>query len=80
LALLNLFTNAVTWVDGQGQVNIEVVGTLNQPRVIGTASVDNATFRTQALPQPLTNVTGNLEFNGDRLIVEQIQANYNRDR
>jgi translocation and assembly module TamB len=80
LALLNLFTNAVTWVDGQGQVNIEVGGTLNQPRVIGTASVDNATFRTQALPQPLTNVTGQLEFNGDRLIVEEIQANYNRDR
>ncbi len=79
LALLNLFTDAVTWVDGQGQVNIEVGGTLNQPRIIGTALVDNATLRTQALPQPLTNVTGNLEFNGDRLIAEEIQANYNRD-
>jgi translocation and assembly module TamB len=80
LALLNLFTDAVTWVNGEGQINIDVGGTLNQPNVTGTASVDNATFRTQALPQPLTNVTGNLEFNGDRLIVEQIQANYNRDR
>jgi translocation and assembly module TamB len=79
LALLNLFTDAVTWVDGQGQVNLDVGGTLNQPNIMGTASVDNATFRTQALPQPLTSVTGNLELNGDRLVIEQIQANYNRD-
>jgi translocation and assembly module TamB len=80
LALLNLFTDAVTWVDGRGQVNIEVGGTLKQPMIMGTASVENAIFKAQALGQPLTNVTGKLEFNGDRIVVEGIQARYNRDR
>jgi translocation and assembly module TamB len=80
LALLNLFTDAVAWVEGQGQVNVEIGGTLKQPIVMGTASVENATLKAQALPQPLTNVTGTVEFNGDRIFVQGIQALYNRDR
>ncbi|AFY76383.1 hypothetical protein Ple7327_0961 [Pleurocapsa sp. PCC 7327] len=76
LALLNLFTDAVAWVDGQGQVNVAVEGTLNQPIVRGTASVENATFKAQALPQLLTNVTGTVRFNDDRIVVEGIQARY----
>lgn len=78
LALLNLFTNQVTWVEGQGQINVEVQGTLDQPIVTGNASVKNATLKAQALPEPLTNVTGTVQFNGDRLIVEGIQGQYNR--
>jgi translocation and assembly module TamB len=77
LALLNLFTDAVAWVNGQGQVNVAVEGTLNQPIVRGTASVENATFKAQALPQPLTNVTGTVQFNDDRIVVEGIQARFN---
>jgi translocation and assembly module TamB len=76
LALLNLFTDAVTWVNGQGQLNVEVGGTLNQPMVMGTVAVENATLNAQALPEPLTNVTGTARFNSDRLIVEGIQAQY----
>jgi translocation and assembly module TamB len=76
LALINLFTDAVTWVEGQGQVDIEVGGTLDRPIAMGTATVENATIRAQALPQPLTNVTGIAQLNGDRIIVE-IQGQYN---
>lgn len=78
LALLNLFTDQVAWVEGQGQLNVEVQGTLDQPIVIGNLFVENATLKTQALPEPLTNVTGIAQFNGDRLIVENIQGQYNR--
>lgn len=80
LALLNLFTDAVAWVDGQGQVNVAVEGTFNQPIVRGTASVENATFKAQALPQPLTNVTGTVQFNDDRIVVEGIQAQYDGEQ
>jgi translocation and assembly module TamB len=80
LALINLFTDAVTWVEGQGQVNIEVGGTLERPIATGTATVENATLEAQALPQPLTNVTGMVEVNGDRIIVESIQGQYNRSQ
>ncbi|WP_035140624.1 translocation/assembly module TamB domain-containing protein [Fischerella sp. PCC 9605] len=51
LALLNLFTDQVTWVKGQGQLNVQVQGTLNQPVVMGKAVVENATFKAQALPE-----------------------------
>lgn len=79
LALLNLFTNQqVTWVNGQGQVNVNVQGTLNQPIINGVATVNNATFQAQALSDPLTNVTGTLQFNGDTLTVESLQGQYNK--
>ncbi|MBE9037696.1 translocation/assembly module TamB domain-containing protein [aff. Roholtiella sp. LEGE 12411] len=81
LALLNLFTNnQVSWVDGQGQVDLNVQGTLNQPIINGNATINNATFRAQALSAPLTNVTGQLKFNGNTLNAEGIQGSYNQGR
>jgi translocation and assembly module TamB len=78
LSLLNLLTNnQVSWVDGQGQVNVNVGGTLNQPIINGNAILNNATFRAQALQEPLTNVTGTVDFNGRTVNVAGIQGNYN---
>jgi translocation and assembly module TamB len=78
LALLNLFTNnQVTWVDGQGQVNLNVQGTLNEPIINGNATVNNATISAQALSEPLTNITGTAQFNGSTVSVNNIQALYN---
>jgi len=58
LALLNLLTNQVAWRDGQGQVQVQVRGTLEQPVATGIATVNNATISAQALPELLTDVTG----------------------
>ncbi|WP_373525597.1 translocation/assembly module TamB domain-containing protein [Nostoc sp.] len=78
LALLNLFTNnQVAWVDGQGQVDLNVQGTLDQPIINGNATLNNATFRAETLSEPLTNVTGTARFNGNTVSVESIQATYN---
>ncbi|MBD2411423.1 translocation/assembly module TamB domain-containing protein [Nostoc calcicola FACHB-3891] len=79
LALLNVFTNnQVSWVNGEGEVDVNVQGTLNQPIINGTARVNNATFTAQALSEPLTKVTGTILFNGDTINVENIQGNYNQ--
>ncbi|MEH1769894.1 MAG: translocation/assembly module TamB domain-containing protein [Nostoc sp.] len=79
LALLNLLTNnQVAWVDGQGKVDLNVQGTLNEPIINGNATLNNATFRAQALSDPLTNVTGTAQFNGSTVSVENIQGNYNQ--
>ncbi|NEU77695.1 translocation/assembly module TamB domain-containing protein [Nostoc sp. UIC 10630] len=79
LALLNLFTNnQVTWVDGQGKIDLNVQGTLNEPIINGNATVNNATVRAQALSEPLTNLTGTAQFNGNTVSVENIQATYNK--
>jgi translocation and assembly module TamB len=78
LALLNLFTDQVTWVNGQGLVNVNVQGTLDQPIIEGIATVTDATFQAQALTEPLTNVTGTLQFNGNTVSVEGIEGQYNQ--
>ncbi|MBW4564736.1 MAG: translocation/assembly module TamB domain-containing protein [Mojavia pulchra JT2-VF2] len=78
LALVNLLTNQVSWVDGQGQVNVQVEGTLDRPVTTGIATVNNATINVQSLSEPLTNVTGTARFAGDRLIVENLQGQYSR--
>ncbi|HEY9847246.1 MAG TPA: translocation/assembly module TamB domain-containing protein, partial [Candidatus Caenarcaniphilales bacterium] len=76
LALLNLFTRQVEWVDGKGRVNLQVRGTLNQPLVNGFITVTDSTLQAQALPEPLTNVTGTIRFNRDRIRVEQLSGQY----
>ncbi len=78
LALLNLFTNnQVAWVNGQGQVDLNVQGTLNEPIINGNVTLNDATFSAQALSEPLTNVTGTAQFNGSTVNVQGIQGTYN---
>lgn len=76
LAILNLFTNQVNWVSGQGQLNLTVQGTLDQPVTNGIASINNATINAQALTEPLTNVAGTIRFEGNTLIAENLQGEY----
>ncbi|MBD2163675.1 translocation/assembly module TamB domain-containing protein [Calothrix membranacea FACHB-236] len=78
LALLNLLNNQVKWVDGKGQVNVQVQGTLDRPETTGIATINNATINVQSLTEPLTNVTGTAQFAGDRLIVDNLQAEFSR--
>ncbi|NJL37614.1 MAG: hypothetical protein HC899_13395 [Leptolyngbyaceae cyanobacterium SM1_4_3] len=74
LALLNLFTDQVAWEGGEGFVSLEVDGTLKEPIATGIAQFNGATFSARALPDPLTDVTGRVEFNGSRIRVASLQG------
>ncbi|MBD2058278.1 translocation/assembly module TamB domain-containing protein [Oculatella sp. FACHB-28] len=74
LALLNLFTDQVAWEGGEGFVSLEVDGTLKEPIATGIAEFDGATFSARALPDPLTDVRGRVEFNGSRIQVASLQG------
>ncbi len=78
LGLLNLLTNQVAFENGQGQVNLTVRGTKEQPQVTGIATLNNATFTAQALPGKLTGVTANVQFNLDQINVENFSGNFNK--
>jgi translocation and assembly module TamB len=79
LGLLNLLTNQVTFVNGQGEVNLKVDGTLGQPRASGIATLNNATFTALALPdEPLTNVNGTVRFEGDLIVVDNLQGDFSK--
>ncbi len=68
LSALNLFTDQVAWINGQGNLNVVAQGTVSQPQVTGSLQVNNATIAAQALDAPLTNVTGNIRFESDRIV------------
>ncbi|MBD2681706.1 MULTISPECIES: translocation/assembly module TamB [Nostoc] len=80
LGLLNALTNQVVFEKGEGQVDLKVRGTLQQPEVDGIATVNNATFSTQALPGKLRRVTGKVLFNFDRILVENLQGRFSRGK
>jgi translocation and assembly module TamB len=69
LALLNLLNQQVAWVDGQGDVQLQVAGTLLQPVITGVITVQNAQLLAQALPEPITDLTGTIIFDRDRIRV-----------
>lgn len=76
LAVLNLLTNSVSWQGGQGQVELNVSGTLFQPIASGVATFENATLNSPNLPEPLTDATGRIEFDRDRVVVKAFQGNF----
>ncbi|MDF5707039.1 MAG: translocation/assembly module TamB domain-containing protein [Nostoc sp. S4] len=80
LALLNALTNQVMFEKGEGEVDLKVHGTLQQPQVDGIATVNNATFSAQALPGKLRHVTGKVLFNFDRILVENLQGRFSRGK
>ncbi len=77
LALLSLATDQVAWVDGQGDVDLQIRGTLDQPVLNGTVALNNATLKAQLLEKPLQNVTGTLQFDRNVVTVPSIKGNYN---
>ncbi|MCV3212242.1 translocation/assembly module TamB domain-containing protein [Plectonema radiosum NIES-515] len=80
LALLNLFTNQVALENGQGEIDLTVRGTRQDPVVNGTASINNGVFSAQALPGQLTDVNGRVLFNFNSIRVENLQGNYSRGK
>ncbi|MFM2064343.1 MAG: hypothetical protein RLZZ507_4014 [Cyanobacteriota bacterium] len=80
LGLLNLFTNQIAFENGEGEVDLTVRGTRQQPLVKGIASLNNATFEAQALQGKLTNVSGRAEFDFDKVLVENLQGQFSNGK
>lgn len=78
LALVNVFSDQVTWVDGKGSLNLTVKGTLDRPLLRGNLALQDATLRSPTFPDPLTNVNGSVRFNSNRLNVPGLTGRYNK--
>lgn len=84
IGLMNLLNDQFFWEDGMGTITLDVGGTLRQtdkgfdfrPTIDGTALVESATFSAQVLPAPLTNVTGDIRFDGDRITVNTFDGRF----
>jgi translocation and assembly module TamB len=59
---------------GRADVNVSVQGTIAQPRVTGSAAVQNASATFGEFPLGLSKVTGSLVFDKSRLLFDQVTA------
>lgn len=84
LRLIDVVTGQqVEWVEGSGSVEFQAQGRLDAEAggiedlvATGSAAIANATIDAQALPEPLTNVTGTAQFERDLIVVEGIRGEF----
>ncbi|HJW93665.1 MAG TPA: outer membrane protein assembly factor BamA [Thermoanaerobaculia bacterium] len=72
-ALLQLLVPGLR-ADGHIGINGALAGTLSDPRITGSAELQDAQFRFSGFPQVLDHVDGRLAFRGDRIDIEQLRA------
>jgi outer membrane protein assembly complex protein YaeT len=72
-ALLQLFMKDLR-ADGHINVAAGIGGTIDSPRLTGSAEVQKATFRFPGFAQVIDNVTGTLVFRGDRIDIDSLRA------
>jgi outer membrane protein insertion porin family len=72
-ALMQIFVKDLR---AEGHINIAagLTGTLADPRVNGTAEMQDAQFRIPGFPQMFDHVTGTLVFRGDRIEIDSLRA------
>ncbi|KAF3885682.1 MULTISPECIES: translocation/assembly module TamB [Nostocales] len=77
LAILNLLNNQVAYESGEGEIDLKVRGNLQKPTLNGIAKISQGIFTSQSLPGKITDVIGKVNFDFDRVIVENLQGQYN---
>ncbi|NEN91221.1 MAG: hypothetical protein F6K48_20860, partial [Okeania sp. SIO3H1] len=74
LQIVNILTDQVTLNSGQGDILLQVKGTLQQPEPEGYAKFADISITAAAFPQPLTDLEGTVLFQGDRVEVKELQG------
>ena len=72
-AIVQLFNPDVR-ADGHVNLAAGITGTLDRPRVEGTAEIRDAQLKLAGFPQLIDNITGTLVFKGDRVELDALTA------
>lgn len=67
LAFINVLSQPVRWVDGQGFAKLVVSGTTRMPKVLGEVELSKAKLQIAGLPGDLTDVNGKMTFDRDHI-------------
>ena len=73
LALLRAVSSDVEAVTGAGAIDLRVTGPARTPKIAGTASITDASFKLAVTGVAYSRANAALEFSGDRLTVKQMQ-------
>ncbi|MDJ0705953.1 MAG: translocation/assembly module TamB domain-containing protein [Leptolyngbyaceae cyanobacterium MO_188.B28] len=81
LGLINYVTqDRLRWEGGNGAVNLRVGGTFTDPAIAGTVAFQEGILVSDALTEPVSDLTGTVRFNLDQILVEQLQARLGKGR
>ncbi len=78
LQLFSLVSDQVSWDSGSSQLDVAIRGTLEEPSIQGTLSVQEAQVNLAALPEPITNLQGQIRFNFDALEVQNLSGQFSQ--
>ncbi|NJK62938.1 MAG: translocation/assembly module TamB [Synechococcaceae cyanobacterium SM2_3_1] len=76
LQLINVMSDQVSWESGDSQLALNITGTLQEPQLDGNLTIDNGVLRLQALPEPIRELYGRVNFNVDQVEVNQLSGLY----
>lgn len=76
----SLTTDRLRWESGQGEVVVQVGGTLETPEVSGKATLQDGVISAQGLDNLLTNLSGAVTFDLERVNVQQLSADLGEGR
>ncbi|WP_295615189.1 translocation/assembly module TamB domain-containing protein, partial [Chamaesiphon sp. GL140_3_metabinner_50] len=72
------------WIDGQGKIALNIGGKMKPKGGIetltasGTATITKGRIKSVAIPEPLTDVNGDIIFDFDRVDVQKLTGKFNR--
>lgn len=75
LSLLTHMSTRVTDAKGRLRLEFRVVGGVDEPRLFGSASVQDAAMRVNGFSSPIAGVSGEVKFSEQRIVLEGIEAN-----
>jgi translocation and assembly module TamB len=78
LSLMNLFTDQIAWEGGQGDLDVQVRGTLSEPNLFGQLTVAQATLSSPTLPEPIQQVNGQIQFNQHQMLVNDLRGEFSK--
>lgn len=77
-SLVNAVTDdQVRWEGGQGEIVVQVGGTIAQPLFAGEATLREGILTSELLDDPVTNISGDILFNLEQIDIQQLQARIN---
>ncbi|MEN6565489.1 MAG: translocation/assembly module TamB domain-containing protein [Veillonellales bacterium] len=74
LSMLPLFNGQLSWAAGKTQGKITVGGTLAEPVLTGSVSVDEGAFKLKLLSDPIQKVGLAIQFEGDKINVKSFDG------
>lgn len=85
LQILDVFSKQqLHWLDGQGKIALKIEGKMKPAGGIeslwasGTANITKGRIQSVAIPEPLTDINGEIIFDFDRVDVQKLTGKFNR--